>query len=156
MLRNVSSVPTREVKLTRLWREFEKPGHNKSPRAKFLVLQGQPDRTAKQLQSSGLGKVSTGIALSSSLDKGAYAHKCAYTLMSNALAPKAKLVPTLTALAVSNGGSNECEHAINKTHEVDDPHVANTSCLGRGNQCQSDGTPAKAHRSDGTESWGRK
>jgi hypothetical protein len=39
------------------------------------VLQGQPDRTAKQLQSSGLGKVSTGIALSSSLDKGVYAHK---------------------------------------------------------------------------------
>ena len=41
-------------------------------------------------------------------------------------------MPTLTALAVSNGGSNECEHAINKTHEVDDPYVANTSCLGRG------------------------
>ena len=40
---------------------------------------------------------------------------------------------TLTALAASNGGSDEREHAINKTRKVDDPTVANTSCLGRGN-----------------------
>jgi hypothetical protein len=36
-------------------------------------------------------------------------------------------------LAVSNGGSDEREHAINKTRKVDDQTVANTSCLRRGN-----------------------
>jgi hypothetical protein len=42
-------------------------------------------------------------------------------------------MPPLTALAVSNGGSDEREHAINKTRKVDDQTVANTSCLRRGN-----------------------
>jgi hypothetical protein len=45
----------------------------------------------------------------------------------------------LPAFIASNGGSNEREHAINKKRKVDDPNVANTSCPGRGNLCQSDG-----------------
>src|SRR5215831_13625303 len=63
---------------------------------------------------------------------------------------------TATALAASNGGSDEREHAINKTGKVDNPSVANISCLRRGNQCQSDGAPGKAHCSSGTETVGRK
>jgi hypothetical protein len=54
----------------------------------------------------------------------------------------------------SNGGSNEREHAIDKTRKVDDPNLANTSCLGRRNQCQSDGAPGKTHRSAGTKNLG--
>src|SRR5258708_5901417 len=45
------------------------------------------------------------------------------------LTSKVHGMPTLTALAVSNGGSDEREHAINKTRKVDDQTVANTSCL---------------------------
>src|SRR6185312_3933395 len=71
------------------------------------------------------------------------------------LTSKVHGMPTLTALAVSNGGSDEREHAINKTRKVDDQTVANTSCLRRGNQCQSDGESGKAHRSSGTETVGR-
>src|SRR6476620_8875087 len=72
------------------------------------------------------------------------------------LTSKVHGMPTLTALAVSNGGSDEREHAINKTRKVDDANVANTSCLRRGNQCEYDGAPGKAHRSAGAESLGRK
>jgi hypothetical protein len=65
-------------------------------------------------------------------------------------------VRTLTALAVSNGGSNEVNMQSTKRAKLDAPNVANTSCLGRGDQCQSDGAPGKAHRSAGTESLSRK
>src|SRR6476469_382103 len=71
------------------------------------------------------------------------------------LTSKVDGMPTLTALAVSNGGSDEREHAINKTRKVDDQTVANTNGLRRGNECQCDEAPGKAYRSSGTETVGR-